>query len=83
MAPRSEIVTQIEPINSVEKKYSETTQKRPAPQIVWKNVYFMAVLHLLALYDIYLLPGANLRTWLVMDLVVSFPWRARCNLWST
>ena len=64
MAPRSETVTQIEPVNSAEKKSSESTQKRPAPQIVWKNVYFMAVLHLLALYGIYLLPGANPRTWL-------------------
>ena len=61
MAPRSETVTQTE---TIESKRKISDQKRPEWQIVWMNVYFMAGLHLMALYGIYLIPGANPRTWL-------------------
>jgi len=63
MAP-SETVTQTQTIDpETETKISDFGRKRPEWQIVWLNVYFMVVLHLTALYGIYLIPGANPRTW--------------------
>ncbi|CAH3190119.1 unnamed protein product [Porites evermanni] len=46
-----------------ETKNSDRAGKTPQRQIVWLNVYFIAALHLMALYGIYLLPTANPRTW--------------------
>ena len=63
MAPRSETVTQTETISDPGTKISDEGRKRPGREIVWINVYFMAVLHLMALYGISLVPGANPRTW--------------------
>ena len=39
-------------------------QKLPPMQIVWRNVIWMSVLHLGALYGIFLLPWAHPFTWL-------------------
>ena len=63
MAPRSETDTQTQTIDP-DTKIFDVGRKRPERQIVWTNVYFMVVLHLMALYGIYLTPGANPRTWL-------------------
>lgn len=46
-----------------ETKNSDSAGKTPQRQIVWLNVYFIAALHLMALYGIYLIPTANPRTW--------------------
>ena len=62
MAPRSPTVTQTETIEP--EKTTIADRKRPERKIVWLNVYFMIVLHLFATYGIYLIPGANPRTWL-------------------
>ncbi|XP_068760987.1 acyl-CoA desaturase-like [Montipora capricornis] len=47
-----------------EKKTPEDARKRPEQQIVWSNVAYMGMLHLMALYAIYLLPSAKPRTWI-------------------
>ena len=47
-----------------ERKDPANGQKTSQRQIVWLNVYFMAMLHLMALYGIYRIPGANPRTWI-------------------
>ena len=62
MAPTSATVTQTETID-VQKKALDSEVKRPERQIVWVNVYFMIILHLMALYGIYLIPGTGPRTW--------------------
>ncbi|XP_020610221.1 stearoyl-CoA desaturase 5-like [Orbicella faveolata] len=62
MAPRSVTVTQTETLDA-QKKTLDRDVKRPERQIVWINVYFMVVLHLMALYGIYLIPGTGPRTW--------------------
>lgn len=42
---------------------SDAPLKRPPMEIVWRNVIFMGILHLAALYGITLLPGAKFLTW--------------------
>jgi len=37
--------------------------KRPPMEIVWRNVVIMAILHVMALYGVYLLPSAMPLTW--------------------
>ena len=59
MAPRDSTVA-----SQSEAKASDKGQKTPQRQIVWFNVYFIAMLHLMALYGIYRIPGANPRTWI-------------------
>ena len=41
-----------------------TKSPRPKQEVVWLNVFFMAALHLGALYGIYLIPQAKPLTWL-------------------
>ena len=63
MAPRSTTATETLMVEQ-EAKIPDNDRKRPERPIVWVNVYFMVVLHVMALYGIYLIPGANPRTWL-------------------
>ena len=42
---------------------SDCDSKTPQRQIVWRNVYFITMLHAMALYGLYLMPAANPRTW--------------------
>ncbi|KAJ7319187.1 hypothetical protein OS493_036476 [Desmophyllum pertusum] len=63
MAPISSTVTQTETIESEKTKIPDNGRKRSEGQIIWLNVYFMMVLHLVAIYGIYLIPGAKPRTW--------------------
>ena len=62
MAPSSETITLTETIPS-ESNTSEDEPKLPERKIVWINVYFMSVLHLMAFYGISLLPVARPLTW--------------------
>ena len=56
-------MTETETIPS-EAKLSEDRNKRKGHQIVRSNVAFLAVIHIMALYGIYLMPAANPRTWI-------------------
>ncbi|XP_068736827.1 stearoyl-CoA desaturase 5-like isoform X2 [Montipora capricornis] len=62
MAPSSETITLTETIPS-ESSTSKDEPKLPERKIVWMNVYFMSILHLMAFYGISLLPGASPWTW--------------------
>lgn len=62
MAPSTETLTLTENAPSVSNR-SGDERKRPELKIVWTNVYFMSVLHIMALYGIYLIPAASPRTW--------------------
>lgn len=55
-----EIADEIEPV------ITEDThqQKRPPMQIVWRNVIFMSLLHIGAIYALFLIPWAHPLTWL-------------------
>jgi len=55
-----EIADEIEPV------ITEDThpQKRPPMQIVWRNIVYMSLLHLGAIYGMFLLPWAQPLTWL-------------------
>lgn len=44
--------------------YREKEGPKPATIIVWKNVILMALLHLSAVYAIFLIPSASALTWL-------------------
>lgn len=53
-----------ETIQSAEKEVSLDRKKlREQQRVVWSNVAFWALLHVLALYGVTLLPSANPRTW--------------------
>lgn len=64
MAPRSSTQTETLVVEPDSKICDDNNRKRTEREIVWFNVYFMIVLHLMAVYGIYLLPSANPRTWL-------------------
>ncbi|CAH3143544.1 stearoyl-CoA desaturase 5 [Pocillopora verrucosa] len=64
MAPRSSTQTETLVVEPDSKICDDNNRKRTEREIVWFNVYFMIVLHLMAVYGIYLLPNANPRTWL-------------------
>lgn len=42
--------------------YETTTQKRPPMKIVWRNVVLFAMLHLAAVYSVFLIPSAKYQT---------------------
>ena len=60
-------MTETETIQT-ETKLSEDGNKRKGHQIVRSNVAFMAVIHIMALYGIYLMPAANPLTWIWTSL---------------
>lgn len=43
---------------------SEKGSNNMRREIVWLNVFFISMLHIMGLYGLYLLPGANPRTWI-------------------
>ena len=64
MSPKSSATAQAATTHLAEASSSENNRERPPLQIVWRNVYLITALHGMALYGIYLLPGARAWTWL-------------------
>ena len=57
-------MTETETIQSAKNEDSLDRKKlRNQQTVVWSNVAFMGMVHLMALYGIYLIPSANPRTW--------------------